>query len=49
MLELSALEALVIVDGTIADELHLGHARDRLEVMEDRVWGLLSLIIAMSI
>ena len=32
MLERSALEALVVVDGAVADELHLGHARDGLEV-----------------
>jgi len=36
MLERGALEALVIVDGAVADELHLRHARDGFEVrMED--------------
>ena len=36
MLEHGALEALVVVYGAIADELHLRHPRDGLEVrMED--------------
>jgi hypothetical protein len=50
MLEGCALEALVVVDGAVADELHLGHAGDRLEVwMEDGLCGRLGFIIAMSI
>ena len=45
-----AVEALVVVDGAVADELHLGHAGDGLEVwMEDGLCGGLGFIIAMSI
>ena len=43
-------EALVVVDGAVADELHLGHAGDRLEVwMEDGLCGGFGFVIAMSI
>ena len=50
VLERGTVEALVVVDGAVADELHLGHAGDRLEVwMEDGLCGRLGFIIAMSI
>ena len=50
VLERRGLEALVIVDGAVADELHLRHARDRFEIwMQDGFLGGLCLVIAMSI
>ena len=50
MFEGCALEALVIMHRAVADELHLRHARDRLEVwMEDGLFGRLGLVIPMPI
>ena len=50
MLERCAREALVVVHCAVADELHLGHARDRLEVwMQDRLFGRLGLVVPMPI
>ena len=48
--ERCALEALVVVHRSVADELYLRHARDRLEVwMEDGLFGRLGLVIPMPI
>jgi hypothetical protein len=48
--ERRGLEALVIVDGAVSNQLHLRNARDRLEVwMEDGLFGRLSLMVAMAI
>ena len=50
VLERRCLEALVIVDGAVANQLHLRHARDRLEVwMEDGLFGRLRLVVAMAV
>jgi hypothetical protein len=49
-LERGTFEALVVVDGAVANGLHLEHPRDRLEVwMEDGLCDGLDFIIAMSI
>ena len=50
VLERRGLEALVVVHGAVADELHLGHARDRLEVwMEDGLFGRLGLVVPVPV
>jgi hypothetical protein len=50
VLERRCLEALVIVDGAVANQLHLRHAWDRLEVwMEDGLFGRLRLVVAMAV
>ena len=48
--ERCTLKALVIVHRSVADELYLRHAQDRLEVwMEDGLFGRLGLVIPMPI
>jgi len=48
--ERRALQTLVIVDGSVADELYLRYARDGLEVwMEDGFLGRLGLVVPMPI
>ena len=43
-------EALVVVDGAVADELDLWDARDRLEVwVEDGLFGRLGLVVSMAV
>ena len=50
VLERRGLEALVIVDGAVANQLHLRNARNRLEVwMEDGLFGRLGLVVAMAV
>ena len=50
MFELCLCEALVVVDGAIADELNLGDAGNRLEIwMEDRLLRLARLVIPVTI
>jgi hypothetical protein len=48
--ERGGLEALVVVEGAVADELDLGNARDRLEVwMQDGLLGRLGLVVAVAV
>lgn len=50
VLELSLCEAFVVVDGAIADELHLRDTWDGLEIrVEDRLLCVTGLVIAMAI
>ena len=49
VLERDGLEALVVVHGAVTDQLHLRYAGDRLEVTQDRLFGRLRLVVAMSI
>jgi hypothetical protein len=50
MFERRAREALVVVHRAVADELHLRHARDRLEVwMQDGLFGRLGLVVPMPV
>lgn len=50
MFELRFRNALMIVDGSVADELYLGDPRDSLEVwMKDRLLGLPCLIISVPV
>lgn len=50
MLELCLREAFVVVDDTIADELHLGLAGDGLEIwMENGLLRALRLVVPMSV
>ena len=50
VLERGGGEALVVVDGAVADELDLWDARDRLEVgVEDGLLGRLRLVVSMAV
>lgn len=50
MLELRFGKSFVVIDDAIPDELNLRYTRDSFEIrMKDRLFGLLSLIVAVAI